>query len=243
MTNFLSPVDPIFFLHHANMDRLWDVWTRFMMRRKLPWTPDPADEATFMNEPFLFFVDGDGNHVPNGKAGDYFQIGKFDYVYEPGSGEEVVQRPSTTLTAAPAQPGAMFTGALAGDRAAVTVPVAAIQSHLDPARDALLCAEVTIVRPHLSWARSFDVLVGTPADLARADADTRHHAGTVSFFGHLSHGGGVPMEATFAVPLPRRPEVFGAARVEGTPLHVRVLPSSRRPAAAPTLVRAAIHAR
>ena len=117
------------------------------------------------------------------------------------------------------------------------------QDTQDPARGALLCAEVTIVRPHLSWARSFDVLVGTPADLARADADTRHHAGTVSFFGHLSHGGGVPMEATFAVPLPRRPEVFGAARVEGTPLHVRVLPSSRRPAAAPTLVRAAIHAR
>jgi tyrosinase len=28
MLNFLSPVDPIFFLHHANIDRLWDVWTR-----------------------------------------------------------------------------------------------------------------------------------------------------------------------------------------------------------------------
>lgn len=25
MTNFLSPLDPIFYLHHANMDRLWDV--------------------------------------------------------------------------------------------------------------------------------------------------------------------------------------------------------------------------
>jgi len=25
MTNFRSPLDPIFFLHHANIDRLWDV--------------------------------------------------------------------------------------------------------------------------------------------------------------------------------------------------------------------------
>src|SRR5262249_56153548 len=28
MVSFLSPVDPIFFLHHGNLDRLWDVWTR-----------------------------------------------------------------------------------------------------------------------------------------------------------------------------------------------------------------------
>src|SRR5205814_339845 len=24
----LSPVDPIFWLHHSNVDRIWDVWTR-----------------------------------------------------------------------------------------------------------------------------------------------------------------------------------------------------------------------
>src|SRR4051794_3042079 len=28
MADNLSLTDPIFFLHHANMDRLWDVWTR-----------------------------------------------------------------------------------------------------------------------------------------------------------------------------------------------------------------------
>jgi tyrosinase len=36
MTNFLSPVDPIFYLHHSNMDRLWDVWTRKQQALRLP---------------------------------------------------------------------------------------------------------------------------------------------------------------------------------------------------------------
>ena len=28
MSELLAPVDPIFWLHHANVDRLWDLWTR-----------------------------------------------------------------------------------------------------------------------------------------------------------------------------------------------------------------------
>ena len=40
--DFLSPVDPIFFLHHANMDRLWDVWTRKQQALRLPIGAIPA---------------------------------------------------------------------------------------------------------------------------------------------------------------------------------------------------------
>lgn len=66
MTNFLSPVDPIFFLHHANMDRLWDVWTRKQIAVGQPIGPDEDDEAAFMDEPFLFYIGADGQPVgPN----------------------------------------------------------------------------------------------------------------------------------------------------------------------------------
>src|SRR5215212_7509106 len=36
----LSPVDPLFFLHHANIDRIWDVWTRKQQALGLPILPD-----------------------------------------------------------------------------------------------------------------------------------------------------------------------------------------------------------
>ena len=103
MTNFLSPVDPIFFLHHSNMDRLWDVWTRKQKALGLPYLPAGADLQTYSAEPFLFYVDGQGHYVgPNSKAGDYLSTDVFDYDYEPGSGEEVVQPPSAS-SASPTQ--------------------------------------------------------------------------------------------------------------------------------------------
>ena len=69
MTNFLSPVDPIFYLHHSNMDRLWDIWTRKQMRRGLPYLPSGQDLKAFSDEPFLFYVDGKGAYVGPSKAG------------------------------------------------------------------------------------------------------------------------------------------------------------------------------
>src|SRR5580704_4485124 len=71
MTNFLSPIDPIFFLHHANMDRLWDVWTRKQQRLNLPYLPSGQDLQTLSDEPFLFYADGKGGYVSPSKAGDY----------------------------------------------------------------------------------------------------------------------------------------------------------------------------
>ena len=46
MTDMLSPVDPIFFLHHANMDRLWDVWERKQKRLGLPTMPNGVELRT-----------------------------------------------------------------------------------------------------------------------------------------------------------------------------------------------------
>ncbi|MBO7941702.1 tyrosinase family protein, partial [Streptomyces sp. S9] len=87
MTNFLSPVDPIFFLHHANMDRLWDVWTRKQLAHGRPILPEGDQAKAFMDEPFLFYVDADGKPVGPSTAGQYVDQRRFDYDYGPGGYE------------------------------------------------------------------------------------------------------------------------------------------------------------
>ena len=84
MTNFLSPVDPIFFLHHSNMDRLWDVWTRKQQSLGLPILPGQPDLQTLSEEQFLFYVNGNGQFVGTSRAGDYLSTARFDYEYQPG---------------------------------------------------------------------------------------------------------------------------------------------------------------
>lgn len=43
-------LDPLFWVHHANIDRLWEVWLRQGEGRA-----NPTDVALFMNTPFTFF--------------------------------------------------------------------------------------------------------------------------------------------------------------------------------------------
>ena len=56
MVALFSSVDPIFYLHHGNLDRLWDIWTRRQTALGRPALPQGADLAAWSNEPFLFFA-------------------------------------------------------------------------------------------------------------------------------------------------------------------------------------------
>ena len=91
MARFLSPADPIFWMHHSNIDRLWDVWTRKQLAAGGAILPPPGpDLTTWQAEPFLFFVDCLGNPATKTTAGDYASTALFNYVYTPGSGEGVI---------------------------------------------------------------------------------------------------------------------------------------------------------
>ena len=67
MSGGLAPIDPLFFLHHANIDRLWNVWIRKQQASGLP-------SGSGGGGRFLFPAAG----------------GDFGYDYEPGFGEEIV---------------------------------------------------------------------------------------------------------------------------------------------------------
>lgn len=71
-----SANDPIFWLHHANIDRMWDCWT------SISGHVNPSD-PNFLRQPFSY-VDEQGNLVTK-TVGDIINGGMVDYVYERAS--------------------------------------------------------------------------------------------------------------------------------------------------------------
>ena len=242
MTNFLSPVDPVFFLHHSNMDRLWDVWTRKQMRLGLPYLPAGQDLKTLSDEPFLFYADGKGGYVGPSKAGDYLSTEAFDYDYEPGSGETLIQPPVAGLAAQKAAPP--IAGAVRANIGSVEVPRAAIQSHLAGTSPRPLMAEVTLTRPSgMSTVREFDVLVNAPSGVTQVSADSPYYVGTIAFFGPMMPGMKMTADATFALPLPTTLHAFAAlGAASSATLNIRVVPSHAQGGPAPALEAIAVGA-
>lgn len=71
-----SANDPIFWIHHANIDRTWDCWT------SMSGHSNPTD-ADFLKKPFSY-VDGKGNLVTK-TVNDIINGHMVDYVYERAS--------------------------------------------------------------------------------------------------------------------------------------------------------------
>jgi tyrosinase len=224
MTNFLSPVDPIFFLHHSNMDRLWDVWTRKQIARGLPILPQGTDFTPFMNEAFLFYVDGDGRFVGPRRAGEYVNTSVFDYDYVGGFASDLEKQPKP-LRSAPKTTA--IKGVRNADAASVVVPNLLIKNHLAERRPQTLIAEITMARPDgLSNTREFDVLINAPEGVTQVEADSPYYAGTIAFFGPVMSGMEMSHNSTFAVPLPQTLRAFTNLEATSTKLEIRLVPSS-----------------
>lgn len=208
MTNFLSPVDPVFFLHHANMDRLWEVWNHKQLANNLPILPvDAGQRQAFLAEPFLFFVDVDGQPARLQHAGDYLSVGTFGYDYVGGYGAQLAAAAPAVLAAAPL---ARVQGRVDGEVVRVALPSTHVQAHLLGAGQPRLVAEVTVDRPHAADApREFDVLINAPDGLTQVEADSPFYAGTIAFIGPMMHGMDHSHGTTFAIPLP--PTLAGLA--------------------------------
>ena len=71
-----SANDPVFWHHHANIDRLWNCWTaRHGRDRK------PLDDPAWMDDEF-FFVDENGELVSMKVAELFDPQGRIDYAYD-----------------------------------------------------------------------------------------------------------------------------------------------------------------
>jgi tyrosinase len=203
MGAFLSPVDPIFYMHHSNMDRLWDVWTRKQQKLGLPVLPENADLATWQQEPFLFFVDTGGNPVTSNTAGAYASTSAFNYSYTPGSGEDVIPAAApvalaahSAVTSSLSRSVLDFQGPTIGS---ASVPADLIRmSGLQGGREVV--ARITLTLPADSRHARFHVLLNPPANVANVGFNDPSFAGTITPFGN--HGGGhMAGPVSFDVPL------------------------------------------
>jgi len=234
MTNFLSPVDPVFFLHHSNMDRLWDVWTRKQQRLGLPILPTDKEELSQLSrEPFLFFVRADGTYVLDGRAGDYLSTERFQYEYRHGFGD------AESAQVAAAKPSAPVKGTVAKG-------VGSVQLSAAPSSPVVMAVKVT--RPAGGNApRNFDLLINAPAGVTKVAADSPYYGGTIGFFGPAMHG--MADDATFTLPLPepartaalaQSPAAQASAPATAT-LEVRIVPSNGSATAAPAVKGVSLH--
>ncbi|HEV7281130.1 MAG TPA: tyrosinase family protein [Pirellulaceae bacterium] len=234
MRDFLSPVDPLFFMHHANIDRLWDVWTRKQNARSLPSLPEGSDLATWQQEPFLFFIDGKGKPLPNGKAGDYAHMSQFGYTYQPGSGEQVVQQDALPRLAEEksfkaALPANMLS-LVDAPTATVSIPVALTHPEEGSAGPPLY-ARITIQPPHNRGGLRFHVLVNSQEEVRSVNFNDPSYAGTFSFFGSHSHDqghGAMAKPVIFTVALTAAVNELRAAGAlkAGEPLRIRIVPDT-----------------
>jgi len=76
------------------------------------------------------------------------------------------------------------------------------------------------------------------AGVTQVGADSPYYAGTIAFFGSMMSGMKMSHDATFAVPLPKRPAAFrtlalGAA--QNARVEIRVVPSNGQGGPAPVL--------
>ncbi|UVW29114.1 tyrosinase family protein [Massilia sp. H6] len=248
MGKMLSPVDPIFFLHHGNIDRLWDVWTRKQLRLGLSHLPagselitklpdeqkSPAERATdyyrWARQPFLFFVDAQGKPAAQTRAGDYASMASFNYDYEPGTGEEVVP-------AAPAKPrpraGRIASGTILRREVYGTEPATAVLrlpgARLEQVRTAgqVMVANITLNFPLMAHD-AYVVVLNGPDDPTQVDAGSPFYLATIMMFGHRGACGAL----TYTLPLTDKLRQASAAQplsADGT-IRVRIVPMQAMPA-------------
>jgi tyrosinase len=204
MGDFMSPVDPVFWLHHANVDRLWWLWQRRNPQtRGLPTTQQGL--ARWLAEPYTLFFGANGQPAP-ATAADYVSSEALGVTYGPGFGGVLARRPFLSAAFESRQSNTL--AALRAGREvssdAKAVPRALLAAGAQEDGPAVV-AHVSIVPPSDLRRVSVDVYINCPYLGPDTPIDDPHYVSSIDFFGarhgagHAAHGGDKPRE--YALPL------------------------------------------
>lgn len=169
MLSMFSPIDPLFYLHHANVDRLWQVWTEMQTSEDLPGHPEPEQFEAWAGEYFEFFSDEHAAPVRDLPLQHYLQADRFDYSYHP-----LIVGETRPLPLAPVRSGTVYDSILSANSigadqtidAQVDVPAAVLLDALDQ-DGATLLVDVRMEYPVPASAWELELLLmpnsGSPA--------------------------------------------------------------------------------
>jgi Common central domain of tyrosinase/Polyphenol oxidase middle domain len=180
-----AAADPIFWLHHANIDRLWAVWNG-------AGHANPTD-ARWADEAFTFF-DADGTETTKRCREVVDTIGDLGYTYDPAPAtsqrvQAISSTPGEGVSDTPG-PEPQMVGAteapvrLDGGTTRVTVHVDA-RAHAEAiaaAPEPRILLNVEDIEADTAPGTVYGIYVDLPPD-APPDQAALHHAGNLSFFG------------------------------------------------------------
>lgn len=211
-----AALDPIFWLHHSNVDRLWEVWLSLGEGRQNP-PATTADGKLWRQQTFLFL---DENENPQaGRVEDFLDIRALGYSYGPTEDPDFTaackdrilagQPPKArrfTILAGTALPGAPAMAGHAEDERSRTskpyklgtksdvVTVKILEANRDLAKRATPAADqpklfltVEGIRFDEPPGAYFEVFLNVPEGQV-PDPKGPHYLGTLTFFSLQSHG-------------------------------------------------------
>jgi len=198
----LAALDPIFWLHHANIDRLWDVWRRRRIGNVNPTT------ASWLNRRFTL-RDVAGAVVRTRVRDVVDDIAQLDYTYDklpalPVADEEVVVRVSRRKK--PVMIGRTDEGLVVGSSGAQTELTVGSMPESDAAADAAEPPRLYLNLSDIEGTKNPGVVYGVYLNLpedAGPELRDDYLAGVVSFFG-IEQAGAADAAATGRQPHPIR---------------------------------------
>jgi hypothetical protein len=173
----VSALDPIFYAHHTNIDRLYECWLKVNEPARLPQNQGQLDTM-------YTFVDANGS-TPQRRVRDMLTTAQLGYSYAAGGGcpavaQAVAVADRAEVTLAAEQPLATV-GPTRLDRAVTTVPLA-----VAPAAREALAARQTASTPGRTYlvveGLKYDEVPGGLYDVYLQGRGRREHVGVINFF-------------------------------------------------------------
>jgi tyrosinase len=202
-----APLDPVFWLHHANIDRLWSEWLRDSSHAN-PSGANWGSDQTFA------FHDEDGSRVES-QPGEVVDTEQMGYRYDDDAEVRGRRRRRRVTEERRPEGPPQFVGSnedrivLSGDAASVSVPLNPPDEHRrrrGGQRPQRVYLHVSAIEGDRPPSVPYGVFLNVPHRRTRDASFDSHHVGNVPFFGiekasdlDEEHAGGHGLRYTFDV--------------------------------------------